>query len=405
MRILALSSWFPYPPDNGARMRTYNLLRHLAQRHEIVLLSFARDSVPARHIDVMRACCRQIEIVPWRNYSPHRLRAIKGLFQSLPRDVFDTFSVEMEELARETLAHHEIDVVIAFATGPSGGTAPYVQKITSVPRIIEDMEIAIIKDRIAIQTRWYRRVRLSLTWFKLQRYVAGLLKDMDGCTVVSLRERDLALSLVPDYQSVVVIPNGVDLSLYRGDFGPVEPDSLVFPGALTYKANFWAVEFFLARVLPVIKASCPGVKLYVTGRTDGVPVEKLPLQNGAILTGYLNDVRPRVAHSSVCVVPMTVGGGTRLKILEAMALGTPVVSTSKGAEGLDVTHGENILVADDPADFAQAVLRLLGDAELRARLSANGRRLVEERYSWQTCASQLEEMLYRIVERRSVANG
>jgi glycosyltransferase involved in cell wall biosynthesis len=188
----------------------------------------------------------------------------------------------------------------------------------------------------------------------------------------------------------------VDLPLYDGDFGSIEPESLVFPGALTYKANLWAVEFFLAQVFPAVKAQRPGVKLYITGRTDGVPVDDLPLQDGVIFTGYLDDVRPRVACSPVCVVPMTVGGGTRLKILEAMALGTPVVSTSKGAEGLDVVHGQDILIADDAGDFARAVLSLLQDRDLRTKLAINGRRLVEERHSWQIGARQLEQLLYRV---------
>ena len=131
----------------------------------------------------------------------------------------------------------------------------------------------------------------------------------------------------------------------------------------------------------------------------------MPLGNGAELTGYLNDIRPAVAQSWACVVPLRVGGGTRLKILEAMALGTPVVSTSKGAEGLAVTHGENILIADDPGDFAQAVVCLLGDESLRAKLSANGRRLVEERYSWKTCAHRLEQLLYQVIEQRRNSDG
>ncbi len=405
MRILALASWFPYPPDNGARMRTHNLLCYLAQRHEIVLLSFVRDMPSAGHIDAVRSYCQEVRTVPFRYYRPNRLKALAGLFQSLPRDVFDTYSPEMETLVRKELAEGGFDVVLAFALGPSGGTAIYVQEIEGIPRVIEDLEISIIKDRIAIQPRWYQRARLRLTWWKLRNYIARLLNSVDGCTVVSEKERDNLLDILPDYEPLEVISNSVDLPLYDGDFGPTEPESLVFSGALTYKANFWAVEFFLVEVWPGVKAQCPGVKLYVTGRADGVPVNNLPLQDGVIFTGYLDDVRPRIACSSVCVVPMTVGGGTRLKILEAMALGTPVVSTSKGAEGLDVVHGQDIIIADDPGDFAQAVLSLLQDKDLRAKLAANGRRLVEERYSWEIGARQLEQLLYRVTGYETESNG
>jgi sugar transferase (PEP-CTERM/EpsH1 system associated) len=399
VRILALSGWFPYPPNNGARLRTHNLLKYLAQSHEITLLSFVRDTVADQHFDAVCTYCRAIQTVPFRRYRPQRLKALLGLFLPRPRVVTDSYSPAMSRLIRETLASERFDVVVAFAIDPSGGTAPYVQRAFGVPRIVEDLELSSIKDRIAIQSHWLQRMRLELTWRKLRSFATRLLRDMDGCTVASTRERDLLLSISPGYQPLAVIPNGVDLSLYGGDFGAIEPDALVFPGALTYKANLWAMRFFLTEVFPAVQARRPGVKLYITGRTNGVPLETLPLGDGVVMTGYLDDVRPQVAQSAVCVVPMTVGGGTRLKILEAMALGTPVVSTSKGAEGLEATPDENILVADEPAQFTEAVLRVLSDESLRARLAAGGRRLVEERYAWESHARELERLLCQTVER------
>jgi glycosyltransferase involved in cell wall biosynthesis len=213
------------------------------------------------------------------------------------------------------------------------------------------------------------------------------------------------MRLMPGYDALAVVTNGVDLKANTGDFGTSKPDTLIYPGALTYVANFDAMEFFLQDILPLVKAQRPNVRLRITGGYDGVPVERLPLGNGAELTGYLDDIRPAVAQSWTCVVPLRVGGGTRLKILEALALGTPVISTSKGAEGLEVTHEENILIADDPESFARAVLRLLGDEALRTKLSVNGRRLVEERYSWEICARQLDQLLDQVVEQAYNSNG
>ena len=207
------------------------------------------------------------------------------------------------------------------------------------------------------------------------------------------------LSIAPNYRRVVVVPNGVDLDWYKGDFGAPEPGTLVFPGALTYNANFDAMTFFLHQVFPLIKARRPGAILRITGKTNGVLVDRLPLDESVILTGYLDDVRPTVAQSWACVVPLRVGGGTRLKVLEAMALGTPVVSTSKGAEGLEVTPGEDILIADEPTEFADAVLRLLDDPALRAKLAANGRRLVRERYGWEQIGKKLDQLLHQVVRK------
>jgi glycosyltransferase involved in cell wall biosynthesis len=220
---------------------------------------------------------------------------------------------------------------------------------------------------------------------------------MDGCTVASQQERQLIRDIVPGYRSLAVIPNGIDLQRYVGDFGPVESDTLIFPGAVTYKANFDAMRFFLQKVFPRIRTARPGAVLRITGRTDGVDLKRLPLGDGVILTGYLDDVRPAVAQSWGCVVPLRLGGGTRLKILEAMALGTPVVSTSKGAEGLEVTPGKDILIADEPAELADTILRLLNDRVLRTKLAIEGQQLVTQKYGWDRIARRLDRFLCEVV--------
>lgn len=405
MKILALSSWFPYPPHNGARMRVHNLLRQLAQWHEVVLLSFAQEEVMAQEIEAVRAYCKKVTVVPFKPFRPHRLRALVGLFRPQPRVLTDLYSPEMERLLEATLRRETFDLALAFAIGPSAVTALYIRQAKGIPRVLEDLELSIIRDRIANERRRPQRWRLRLTWWKLRNFTARLLQDLEGCTVASERERDLLLSIVPGYCPLLVVPNGVDLERYGDVFGPPEPDTLVFPGALTYKANFDAMIFFLREVFPQLKAQRPAVRLYITGRTDGVPVDRLPVCDGVIFTGYLDDIRPRIAQSQVCVVPMTMGGGTRLKILEAMALGTPVVATSKGAEGLEVTPGQDILIANEPAAFAEAVLSLLSDRELRSRLAENARQLVREKYDWKTIGSTFEAFLREVVaaKRRTSA--
>lgn len=197
-------------------------------------------------------------------------------------------------------------------------------------------------------------------------------------------------------KQVAVIPNGVDTEYMSGDFGPLELDSLVYNGALTYKANYDAMAYFLKEVFPRIQSGRPGVRLYITGKTDGVRIDKLAVNSGVIFTGYLPDIRPRVATSWVNVVPLRLGGGTRLKILESLALGTPVVSTTKGAEGLNLRAGEDYLRADSPAAFADATLRLLGNEKMRSELAIAGRNKVHEEYDWSIVGERLSEYIERI---------
>jgi sugar transferase (PEP-CTERM/EpsH1 system associated) len=395
MKILFLSSWFPYPPDNGSRIRIFNLIKQLSKEHDITLLSFSRDGeVTEDRLKTMQRYCSTVQAVPLAPFRPTSFRSILGLFSPRPRSFVDTYSRRMQRLVERTRREGDFSVVIASEID----TAPYAVTLEGLPRISEEVQLATFREQYTSQSRVGLRLRYGLMWWKTRRFTAHLLRQFDGCTVASQQERANVLSIAPSCWRVVVVPNGVDLDQYRGDFGTPEPGMLVFPGALTYQANFDAMEFFLHQVFPLVKAKCPGVTLRITGRTDGIPVDRLPLDESVILTGYLDDVRPTVAQSWACVVPLRVGGGTRLKILEAMALGTPVISTSKGAEGLEATPGENILIADDPAQFADTVLRLLDDPVLRTKLAVNGRRLVHKQYGWEHIAKKLQQLLCQVVE-------
>jgi len=395
MRVLFLSGWYPYPPDNGSRIRIFNLIKQLSKEHDITLLSFSRDGqVIEDRLKVMRQYCSTVRAVPLAPFKPGSLHSILGLFSSRPRCFVDTYNREMQGLVERTRREGDFSVVIASQID----TAPYAATLEGLPRIFEEVELATLREQHTSQSRIGRRLRYGLTWWKTRRFTAHLLRQFDGCTVVSPQERANVLSLVPNCQRVVVVPNGVDLDRYQGHFGAPKPDTLVFPGALTYSANLDAMAFFLHQAFPLVKARHPEAILRITGKTDSVPVDRLPLDESVILTGYLNDVRPTVAQSWACVVPLRVGGGTRLKILEAMALSTPVVSTSKGAEGLEVVPGEHILIADEPTEFADAVLRLLDDPALRAKLATNGQRLVESRYGWEVIGEKLDQLLRKVVE-------
>jgi glycosyltransferase involved in cell wall biosynthesis len=201
---------------------------------------------------------------------------------------------------------------------------------------------------------------------------------------------------------VAVVPNGVDLAGCAGPWPPPAPDTLIYPGALSYDANHDAVGYFIGAILPRIRSERPEVRLRVTGRATEAQIASLPRAEGVECTGYLDDVRPAVAGAWAEVVPLRKGGGTRLKVLEALALGTPVISTCKGVEGLALVPGRDVLVADTPADFAAATLRVLGSPALRAELASAGRRAAAA-YDWGRSVDRLGELLTRAVCLRSHA--
>lgn len=397
MNILALSPWFPYPPDNGSKLRIFNLLKQLSRKHRITLLAMtAEDEGGQQNVTALRRWCQDVKTVLKRTYRPRSPATWLGFFSFWPRHHIQTFSPEMQDLVTSEIQAGGVDLCVAFEFG----TMRYLAGYKHVARVFEGAELIKMREGVTRQANPLLMLRHRLPWWKTRWLVKWVSREFDLCTVASEQERRVFQQLVPGYKSIAVIPNGVEVGHYTGDFGQPQEDSLIFSGALTYSVNYGAIKFFLKDTFSLIKKERPGVVLRITGKTAGVPLEQLPNVDGVIFTGYLDDVRPSIARSWVSVAPLCVGGGTRLKILEAMALGTPVVSTSKGAEGLDVTPGKHILIADTPAEFADAVLCLLRSPGLRARLSENGRGLIQKHYDWLQIGEKFEHLLRDVVEGR-----
>jgi glycosyltransferase involved in cell wall biosynthesis len=213
---------------------------------------------------------------------------------------------------------------------------------------------------------------------KHRRYLAHLMQYFRACTVVSEKERQILRQAISDGVNIVVIPNCVDLDNYHDITETPQPETLIFTGSLTYQPNYDAMCWFLQEVFPQVRKQCPGAQLFITGDHAGLP---LPQVGGVTLTGLLPDVRPYIARAWCSVVPLLTGGGTRLKILEAMALNTPVITTSKGAEGLEIESGKHVLVADVAQAFAENIVQLFARPDLRQQLVSEAGQLVQTRYN------------------------
>jgi glycosyltransferase involved in cell wall biosynthesis len=235
---------------------------------------------------------------------------------------------------------------------------------------------------------------------KERSYERRLFRRFRLCTVAAPYEVEWVQALAGASVPVAVVPNGVDCDHNRLGLAQPKPNALIYSGSLTYRVNFDAMQWFLAEIYPRLRSAVSGVSLAITGSTRGVDTTRLALDPSVTLTGRVDDIRFPVAQADVCVVPIRGGGGTRLKILEAMALGTPVVATHKAAEGLDVVDGENIILADDPDAFAQCTAELLADPARRARLASAARRLVETRYDWGPIGRRFTELVEEAVAHR-----
>ncbi len=396
MKILFLSAWFPSPADNGSKIRIYHLLRVLAQRHETTLLSFF-DSSETIEPNGLAAYCRVAGIVPINKFQSRRWKAILGFFNSTPRSIVDTYSSEMDRLVRRELDSDQYDVLIASEIS----TAAYVPIHTRIPAIFEEVETSMIRDGAVRASDRLSRLRRALTWYKTKRYLARQLNRFVACTVVSPQERQHLREVAPNFDRVEIIPNGAEIEWMNPIASTPHRNELIFTGALTYSANYDAMRYFLTDILPRIKSAVPDVSLKITGRTEGVTIDQLPNFASVNWTGYLTDVRLAVAEAWACIVPLRLGGGTRLKILEAMALGTPVITTSKGAEGLEVVHGRDLLIADSPIEFAEQTVCLLRDPALRAQLADHGRQLVRSKYNWQSIGEKFNQFIESVADSKN----
>jgi glycosyltransferase involved in cell wall biosynthesis len=389
MRILFLSRWYPYPPIHGSKLRIYHLLTGLAQKHEITLLSFFEESDVPVNTKALETICREVHVVPWKPFNPGSLRARLGFSSLTPRSVIDTFSVDMKQCIAQILSAEDYDMVVASQIY----MAVYGQYFHRLPAIFEEVESGWLYEHFAQAQSPWRRLRHGLTWAKHSRFLAALVKNFKLCTVVSDREYQILSRAVNGYQSIEVVPNCVELKNYLDIQESPQPDRLIFTGSISFMPNYEAMVWFLGEVYPHVQAQVPEVKLTITGD----PARRhLPPAKNVTQTGFVNDVRPLIARAWGSLVPIHSGGGTRLKILEAMALGTPVVATSKGAEGLDVQPGQHLLIGDTPESYAREVVRLLKEPELRQYLVNNAAQLIREKYDWAVVMPRFLELVEQV---------
>jgi sugar transferase (PEP-CTERM/EpsH1 system associated) len=400
MDILVLAPYPPYPPRFGGATRIFHLVRMLAREHRVTVLCLASPAERAA-LAPLREICASVHTA---DYPPgvarkrlYQLRSLVGR----PYAYHLNYSPELAATLTRLLARQRFDAVqLEF-----GDVAPFYPVPPGVVRVLDAHNV-----EYQVLERTYRQVRSPLRRLyyrveasKLRRAELGLCRRVDA--ILTTSEVDRA-TLAAEVSGVPmhVIPNGVDTAYFTPGDGAeaVDPSSVLFTGAIDYHPNTDGVLHFCADILPRIHAAAPEAVFTVVGKEPPAAVQALA-GPGVMITGAVPDVRPWMRRAAVFVVPLRMGGGTRLKILEAMASERAVVSTSLGCEGIDVTPGEDILIADTPAAFAQAVVRCLRDPGLRARLGARGRALVERRYRWEVVGDALSAVYGHLVAPRRPA--
>jgi sugar transferase (PEP-CTERM/EpsH1 system associated) len=383
MRILVITSELPYPTITGGRLRIYNLLKRIAQEHQVWLATHVQAGEETDGIHHLRTFCKDVLTGQLVRRSPlaHAPELLRYSFSGKPIELLFHHSAELGHKVEHLFTQEAIDIVQIEETY----VAHYLEHI---PQAMHDKSVLTFYDiafemvaNIArLERNPLRRLRRQLFSQSLKRWEPRYAERFARCIAVSDVDRSRLIRYNPRLQ-VDVIPNGVDTRQLQPLPKARSSPSLLFIGNMGYWPGIDAALYFSHNIFPRIREVIPDAALWIVGSNPAPDVMAL---DGARIhvTGRVESVIPYYEQSSVCVVPLRAGTGTRLKILEAMALGRPVVSTRVGCEGLDVTHGEHLLIADDPDDFAQHVIRLLQDDALYNRVTANAREHVMARYDW-----------------------
>jgi polysaccharide biosynthesis protein PslH len=388
MEILFITSNLPYPPTDGWKIRVFSLLRYLSCRHRVSLVSFMRTTEDPRAVEELRKYCSDMWVVP-RDPRYSWWKLFLGLIGPTAFPVLNYGNKQMMELLRDVLQKRSFDIVQA----ESLAMAQYCSALTHTTILdLHNIESILIKRYAQQEKNLLKRGYAEVTWRKLALYERRVCRRFSHCLTCSEEDQRVVRQHTGS-ERVNVISNGVDLEAYVPDGVPVAPiDRVVFVGRMDYHANVDGVVWFCREILPYIRRQKPDVLFQIVGGYPTEEVRRLASPRRIEVTGFVDDVRPYLKEATVVVVPLRVGGGTRLKILEALAMGKAVISTSLGAEGISVVDRREILLADHPEQFAEKVLEALDNPELRASLHTAGRRLVEAHYSWTSIGQRLEEV-------------
>ncbi|MFA4932991.1 MAG: glycosyltransferase family 4 protein [Candidatus Omnitrophota bacterium] len=370
MKAIFLVRDNPYPPVNGYKKRNYYLLEELKQKGFETELFIAKT-----------------EKALWQKI----LLLILGIFSPIPFSAQIRTNKDLKDYLEKHLKENPVDLIICDG----------IHKSLNMPfnaggkKILyeHNIESEIAKRYARIERNIFKKIFACMEYLKFKNLQKKLWPKFDYCVACSELDKEF-MSKIINEDKVIIVDNGVDLESFAPWSSQIEPNTIVYTGQIGWHPNEDALIYFTKKIMPAIKKAIPGLKLWIVGANPSPKIKSLAGKNpNIIVTGFVNDVREYIAKATVFIVPLRIGSGTRIKILEALGMQKAVISTSIGCEGLEVRDNEHLLIRDNPEEFAQGVIELLDNEGLRIRLGENGRRLVEEKYGWKNVFKGLDKIL------------
>jgi sugar transferase (PEP-CTERM/EpsH1 system associated) len=392
MRLLMLAHRIPYPPHTGDKVRAYQVARHLAARHDVTLGFVIDDAADRAGLDALR---REIRDLEWGGlWKPAALaRGLAGLALGRSLSIAYFRSRRLSRRLTRRLRGGGYDAIYV-------SSSPMVDYVRGarLPVVMDFVDVDSDKwTQYAAKQRPPRSWAYRLEGRRLRAFEAEAVRWGARCILATAAEETLLRSFAP-WARTAVVPNGVDLDGYGP---PADAPTVIFTGAMDYLPNVDAVEHFCGDIFPAVARAVPGARFLIVGLNPGPAVRRLAELPGVTVTGAVPEVRSYYRQAAVCVAPLRIARGIQNKVLQSMALGVPVVATSAAARGLESRPDEHILVEDDPARFAQAVIGLLGDRDGRRRLAERARGFVERHHSWPAILARIEALVVDAAGRRA----
>lgn len=400
MNILYIAHRIPYPPDKGEKIRTFHQIRHLSQSHTIHLVCLVDEPADFIHVKPLKKWCASVNAV-YRSKTRTLLSAASALLTRKPLSVAAFQQKKLAALITQRLSTERFDAILIT----SSALGEYILHISNIPRVIDFIDVDSEKWRLYAQ---HHSFPLSLVYKleaeRLARYEEKIARAFDHAILISEEERCLFQKRVSD-RPISVISNGVDLEYFApSDVNPLPASqpTIVFIGVMDYFPNVDAVQYFCREIFPLVHKSVPDAQFSIVGRNPTRAVKVLKTHANVVVTGAVSDVRPYLAQATVAVAPFRLARGVQNKILEAMAMGVPVVGTSEAFKGIRATEKDGISVVDDPRQFAREVTTLLtANTDSRRWRARQARHYTEYQHRWEEQGTKLECLLEKTVREFS----
>ncbi len=393
MKILFFTPYVPYPLNNGGLIRVHHLLLNLGRKHNVTCICMEPDNDDqAAGIGVFNQQGINVKTVPVANNQKKELKRfyqLRSLFSSKPYQYQQYYSTAMQEALSEHLKEGNFDLLLVEFSQMG-----YYRFDTDIPKYVDqhNVEYEIMRRTFETEKSPLRKILAYSEWRKYSKQEIENCEKFTACLTTSKRDADILQQRSPN-MPCHVIPNGVDSSHFQAGSTEIDANMVLFTGTISYYPNTEGILWFHKNVWPLITSKNPDATFCIAGKAPPPEVMALAESDPAVtVTGMVDDMRDYYNKAAVVVVPLRVGGGTRLKILEGMSMSKAIVSTTVGAEGINHEDGTNILLKDTPEDFSKAVLDVMADSVVRQKLEKSGRDLVEAQYDWHAVTDKLSDI-------------